>query len=382
MINGKLQKLTAGILAAAVILTACTAVNLYADYEYKEENIPDIVSEEDGDETGLTSQKAPEPEPEPEPEDTTESSSEEETEPITSDTEPVTEETINTPSESEPPMPEETTAASTTYPTGGFVVPTEPPSTAAPIIIILIGPGYVPPDDTTTTTRPVPPDVLTFETSEQTDSPNIIPTVNKYIRASENVPAFEISMDGEELLNAVVDPFEKAWLSDDVDVILSVNNGDNLSDSDKELIKAAAYDTDSNVKYSVGQYLDISLLANINGEERNISEAYKEIPLTFEIPQNIKDSSYAYGLIRVHNGTAELLKDLDSDPDTITVKTDCFSACAIVYTKDIGDINIKTANMLDCLRVFLPVTSIAVLLCSFVTLYALWNKKNGKRSKK
>ena len=382
MINGKLQKLTAGILAAAVILTACTAVNLYADYEYKEENIPDIVSEEDGDETDLTSQEAPEPKPEPEPEDTTESSSEEETEPITSDTEPVTEETINTPSESEPPMPEETTAASTTYPTGGFVVPTEPPSTAAPIIIILIGPGYVPPDDTTTTTRPVPPDVLTFETPEQTDSPNIIPTVNKYIRASENVPAFEISMDGEELLNAVVDPFEKAWLSDDVDVILSVNNGDNLSDSDKELIKAAAYDTDSKVKYSVGQYLDISLLANINGEERNISEAYKEIPLTFEIPQNIKDSSYAYGLIRVHNGAAELLKDLDSDPDTITVKTDCFSACAIVYTKDIGDINIKTANMLDCLRVFLPVTSIAVLLCSFVTLYALWNKKNGKRSKK
>ena len=381
MINVKLQKLTAGILAAAVILTACTAVNLYADYEYKEENIPDIVSEEDGDETDLTSQKAPEPEPEPEPEDTTESSSEEETEPITSDTEPVTEETINTPSESEPPMPEETTAASTTYPTGGFVVPTEPPSTAAPIIIILIGPGYVPPDDTTTT-RPVPPDVLTFETPEQTDSPNIIPTVNKYIRASENVPSFEISMDGEELLNAVVDPFEKAWLSDDVDVILSVNNGDNLSDNDKELIKAAAYDTDSKVKYSVGQYLDISLLANINGEERNISEAYKEIPLTFEIPQNIKDSSYAYGLIRVHNGTAELLKDLDSDPDTITVKTDCFSACAIVYTKDIGDINIKTANMLDCLRVFLPVTSIAVLLCSFVTLYALWNKKNGKRSKK
>ncbi|MBD5114805.1 MAG: hypothetical protein HDT46_06315 [Ruminococcaceae bacterium] len=380
MINGKLQKLTAGILAAAVIFTACTAVNLYADCEYKEENIPNIVSEEDGDETDPTSQEIPEPEPEPE--DTTESSSEEETEPITEDTEPVTEETINTPSESEPPMPDETTAVSTTYPTGGFVVPTEPPSTAAPIIIILIGPGYVPPDDTTTTTRPVPPDVLTFETPEQTDSPNIIPTVNKYIRASENVPSFKISMDGEELLNAVVDPFEKAWLSDDVDVILSVNNGDNLSDSDKELIKAAAYDTDSNVKYSVGQYLDISLLANINGEERNISEAYKEIPLTFEIPQNIKDSSYAYGLIRVHNGTAELLKDLDSDPDTITVKTDCFSACAIVYTKDIDDINIKTANMLDCLRVFLPVTSIAVLLCSFVTLYALWNKKNGKRSKK
>ena len=72
---------------------------------------------------------------------------------------------------------------------------------------------------------------------------------------------------------------------------------------------------------------------------------------------------------------------LDSDPDTITVKTDRFSVYAIVYTKDKGDVNIKTANKLDCLNIFLSVTSTAVILCSFVTLYALWNRKNGKSSK-
>lgn len=381
MIKGKLKKSAAGILAAALIITTCTAASLYADSRYKEENKTDIMSEEDGFETDPEESDAPEPVTE----DTqTEESSEEETQTQYTETEPVTEETPDTPSESEPPVPDETTTPSTTKPIGIFFVPTEPPSTAAPIIIILVNPGYVPPE--TTTTEPVPSEPVSSETTApipaQTDAPYIPPTVNKYVRASENVPAIKILTDGDELLDAVADPSEKAGLSDgsEVDIILSVNNGNGIKESDKELIKAAA-NAEPDIKYSVGEYLDISLLRNIKGEESNISEAYKEITLTVEIPQDIKDPSRTYGLIRLHNGTAELLKDLDSDSDTITVKTDMFSVYAIVYTKDKGDVNIKTSNKLDCLNIFLSVTSIAVILCSFVTLYALWNRKNGKSSK-
>lgn len=393
MIKGKLKKSAAGILAAALIITTCTAASLYADSRYKEENKTDIMSEEDDFGTDPEESDASEPvtedtqtEESSEEETQTEESSEEETQTQYTETEPVTEETPETPSESEPPIPEETTAASTTNSTGDFYVPTEPPSTAAPIIIILVEPGYVPPE--TTTTAPVPSEPVSFETTApipaQTDPPYIPPTVNKYIRASENVPAVKILTDGEELLDAVADPFEKARLSDgsEVDIILSVNNGNGIKDSDKELIKAAAANAEPD-KYSVGEYLDISLLRNIKGEEIGISEAYKEITLTVEIPQDIKDPSFSrtYGLIRLHNGTAALLKDLDSDPDTITVKTDLFSVYAIVYTKNIDDVNIKTSNTLDCLNIFLSVTSMSVILCSFVTLYALWRRKNSKSSK-
>lgn len=393
MIKGKLKKTAAGILAAAMVITTCTAASLYADSQYKEENKTDIMSEEDGFGTDPEESDVPEPVTE----DTqTEESSEEETQTQYTETEPAAEETPETPSESEPPIPDETTAPSTTKSTGSFFVPTEPPSTAAPIIIILVEPGYVPPE--TTTAAPIPSDPFSFETAAhvpsdpfsfetpipaQTDASYIPPTVNKYVRASENVPAVKILTDGEELLDAVADPFEKAWLSDvsEVDIILSVNNGNGIKDSDKELIKAAAANAEPDVKYSVGEYLDISLLKNIKGEEIGISEAYKEITLTVEIPQNIKDPSGTYGLVRLHNGTAALLKDMDSDPDTITVQTDLFSVYAIVYTKDKSDVNIKTANTLDCLNIFLSVTSVSVILCSFVTLYALWRRKNSKSSK-
>ena len=378
MIKGRFKKSAAGILSAAMILTACNTLSLlHADYENS-----DIVSEKDGYGADLTAQSEPAAEDTP-----TEESSEEETQTQDdeTETEPVTEETASTPSESEPPIPDETTLPSTTPSTGNFFVPTEPPSTAAPIIIILVDPGYEPPDDTTTET-PVSSEPVSYETTapvpEQTNAADKVLNVNKYIRASENVPSVKILTDGEELLNAVVDPFEQSELPDgsQVDVILSVQNTDSLSDSVKELIKAAA-DSETDNKYSVAEYLDISLLTSIQDEEFGISEAYKEITLTVEIPQNIKDPSCTYGLIRLHNGTAALLKDLDSDPDTITVKTDRFSVYAIVYTKDKGDVNIKTANRLDCLNIFLSVTSIAVILCSFVTLYALWNRKNGKSSK-
>lgn len=382
MIKGKLKKSAAGILAAAMIITTCTAASLYADSRYKEENKTDIMSEEDGGGTDPEESEVSEPVTE----DTqTEESSEEETQTQYTETEPVTEETSETPSESEPPVPDETTTPSTTKPIGSFFVPTEPPSTAAPIIIILVGPEYVPPE--TTTTAPVPTEPVSLETTApipaQTDAPYIPPTVNKYVRASENVPAIKILTDGEELLDAVADPFEKASLSDgsEVDIILSVNNGNGIKDSDRELIKTAAANAEPDVKYSVREYLDINLLRNIKDEESDISEAYKEITLTVEIPQDIKDPSCTYGLIRLHNGTAALLKDLDSDPDTITVKTDLFSVYAIVYTTDKGDVNIKTSNTLDCLNIFLSVTSMSVILCSFVALYALWNRKNSKSSK-
>ena len=41
-----------------------------------------------------------------------------------------------------------------------------------------------------------------------------------------------------------------------------------------------------------------------------------------------------YSIIRCHDGVCTLLEDLDTNPDTITIKTDRFSTYAVVYTNN------------------------------------------------
>ncbi|MCM1054456.1 MAG: hypothetical protein NC394_02940 [Bacteroides sp.] len=383
MKKGKFKKSAVGILTAAAVLMTGTSASLYADSEYRYNDNEKISAVSDGEayETVFTEYSEPES-PEPITENTEEESPE-----SGSETEigSVTEAPESTPSETEPAISEEITSEATSKP--HFVVPTEAPSTASPIIIILIGPQFGPVESD----EPVPFEPISFETTmpepapPQTTLPPKEPTVAQEVVTEGDVPKVKMDISGAELLTAIVDPFERAGLTDgpEVGAVLSVRDGSGLSDADKELILAAAQ-ASPNVRYSVGQYLDISLTRTLYGEELSISETYKKITLTIEIPQSIKDPSYTYGLIRVHDGTAVLLDDLDGDPDTITVKTDLFSAYAIVYTKDIvnQDVNIKTANRLDRLNIFLFLTAAAVILCSFAAIYVLWSGKSRKHGKK
>ena len=45
----------------------------------------------------------------------------------------------------------------------------------------------------------------------------------------------------------------------------------------------------------------------------------------------MRSDDRTFSVIRLHNGVAEILPDLDDDPNTITIETDRFSTYAIVY---------------------------------------------------
>lgn len=62
----------------------------------------------------------------------------------------------------------------------------------------------------------------------------------------------------------------------------------------------------------------------------HIHETNKPLRITVQIPERLLGHA-AYAIVRVHDGTAAFLPDLDSEPATITFETSLFSTYAIVY---------------------------------------------------
>lgn len=87
--------------------------------------------------------------------------------------------------------------------------------------------------------------------------------------------------------------------------------------------------------FAISQYLDISLFKVI-GENRNaISETKEKIALALAVPDSLKNTdskkTRTFAVLRIHDGKAELLNDVDDNADTITIETDRFATYAIVY---------------------------------------------------
>lgn len=78
----------------------------------------------------------------------------------------------------------------------------------------------------------------------------------------------------------------------------------------------------------VGAYFDITLY----DDDAKISEHKRNLDVELTIPSSIRAENRVYKVIRVHNGEATLLDDVDNDPNTITVRSRYFSTYAIVYS--------------------------------------------------
>ncbi len=92
---------------------------------------------------------------------------------------------------------------------------------------------------------------------------------------------------------------------------------------------------------AVAQLLDIDLKKTVGATETAITELTKAIRITLTIPSELIIEGVEYVVVRVHNGVAEVLEDLDNDPNTITIETDRFSTYALASVKArlLGDVN-------------------------------------------
>lgn len=157
-------------------------------------------------------------------------------------------------------------------------------------------------------------------------------TVTPGVEQRDNTPAINIATPIEELKDILLTAEEKLRVQNgtNVKIVLDVwNAGNTVSDSDKEAVRQALNG------FTVGQYLNIDLYKLVGEDRTDISETAKKIRIVITVPDSLKnaDSSKTrtFAIVRVHDGSGELLPDLDDTADAITVETDRFSTYTIVY---------------------------------------------------
>ncbi|MDO4304154.1 MAG: InlB B-repeat-containing protein [Bacillota bacterium] len=154
----------------------------------------------------------------------------------------------------------------------------------------------------------------------------------KEVENSEKAPGTQFAMTTDELAAVVLTDGEirSAEKGTDIKILLIVEDAaDSISSQDKRVIDNAKG------SFEVGQYLDISLLKIIGGSSERIAETDGMIRITISVPDELKNTSSTvtrdFAVIRVHNGEAVILNDLDTDEDTVTFETNLFSAYALLY---------------------------------------------------
>ena len=240
---------------------------------------------------------------------------------------------------------------------------------------------------TTTTTAPAttqpPASTTTPAPTTQPSSTTAPPADNSTsialsANSGANAPAVGISSAvANQLKNEVIASHltdaEKASVENGakLEIVISVEDaGATVPAAEKSSVESAAAAS----SYTVGQYLNIDILKYIDGQQTGkISDLNAPISITVDVPNGLKSNGRSFAVLRVHDGAAELLRDTDTEPNTITISTDKFSTYAIVY-QDTADVqapsNGSGAHNNPTTGVY-PVTELAVLSFAFGTTAVL-----------
>lgn len=226
------------------------------------------------------------------------------------------------------------------------------------------------------------------ETSNPTSSDNTSSTstptngdVSQGVTSGENVPKAEIKTPDGTLAEAVLTAEElehyKNGAALSVDLAVTAVEG-SVSSSDRQLVEK----TLSKFDYKLGRYLDLQLFKTIDeGNKTAVTETNAPITVSFEIPEALRAAGREYVMIRVHNGEADVLKDLDDGANTITIRTDKFSVYVLAYSESLASVdnsqngvnNPYTGNT-STTTVYLTIGIISFIV--FITL-CLFTGKNG-----
>lgn len=163
-------------------------------------------------------------------------------------------------------------------------------------------------------------------------------TVSKDVEKDEKAPDTTLSTSKEELADIILTEDEKAQAENGTDIkfLLNVKDaGDSVNSGDKAAVQEALSGNSEVKGFAVGQYLDISLFKIIGENRSAVSETSRKLTIVIDVPDSLKGKEggtpRTYAIIRVHDGVAEILPDLDDDANTITIATDRFSSYAVVY---------------------------------------------------
>ncbi len=154
------------------------------------------------------------------------------------------------------------------------------------------------------------------------------PKPEEKVEIADNTPETEVKLPVDSLLTD--EEREQIAGGVNVEVKVDIRNADEtVSQEDKAVVTAVVEQAQSQ---QVVMYLDIDLSKTVGeAEAASIRETVEMITITITIPAEYLAENRSYSVIRVHDGVATELYDLDSDPNTITIQTDRFSVYALSY---------------------------------------------------
>ncbi len=179
----------------------------------------------------------------------------------------------------------------------------------------------------------------------------------------------DISMSDEEqntLLEDLATEEEWAALEAGLSAIIKllISSAENiLTDTQKQVLEEVV----TEAQYEVGRYLDIAMTMQVgDNDARAVTETNVPVEIVIDVPEDLQQAEREFSVIRIHDGVATVLEDLDDNPATVTFQTDRFSSYTLVYqdaeTRKAGDINNDgTINVLDKKLLYNHIAGIAEL---------------------
>ena len=65
-----------------------------------------------------------------------------------------------------------------------------------------------------------------------------------------------------------------------------------------------------------------------------VTELSKPMNITIQIPKEYRAAGRQFSVVRLHGGAAAVLKDLDNNPDTVTISSEKFSLYTLTYSDE------------------------------------------------
>lgn len=103
-----------------------------------------------------------------------------------------------------------------------------------------------------------------------------------------------------------------------------------LDAADKALIMKAAGED----KIALILDLTIEKTRVDDGSVVKVTELSKPMNITIQIPKEYRAAGRLFSVVRLHGGAAEVLKDLDNNPDTVTISSEKFSLYTLTYSDE------------------------------------------------
>ncbi len=151
---------------------------------------------------------------------------------------------------------------------------------------------------------------------------------------SDDTTIFKPIIPGEE--SNTIFTIEELASGKDLDLEIKIDEikKENIDKTDKKIIDNFIKTLDK--KVVIGSVLDIDFEKIVGTKTTKLTNLPFEVEINVDVPEAIKGKNKEFAIIRVHDGKATLLKDLDKNPDTITFKTDKFSTYAVIEIEPIA----------------------------------------------